>query len=524
MPGDRPEDAVRNAADDLHPIERESFEIVHSLLRLDGWDEGARQVVARVVHATGDTDLARTMVIPESAVTAGANAISRGAPVICDVEMVVAGVRRELNPQCRLGDALAGPGGYPTRSASAMGLAAEEHPQGAVFVIGCAPTALVAICDLIEEGTLRPALVIGTPVGFVGAAESKSRLRDVTARAGVPCISNVGERGGSAMAASVVNAIAGRPADQEGAKSQPVRVLKGAVPTAVAERAGPRTALFLIGHGTRSEAGLEEFNAFVDQVRRVRPSIPVGSGLIELAEPDIDTGMDRIVADGAEQVIAVPVVLLGAGHMKTDGPDALRRARSRHPTVHFHYARDLGVHPLALEVAEERARQAGAATADAVVLVSRGSSDPDANSDLAKVCRLLADRRGIATGGDASKLLGIVEPSFVSLAPPDVPAALDRCLALGARKITLALYFLFTGVLPERAASQAYAWAGLRGGVSLEVAQVLGPDRRIAELAWQRFDEAFAGGVSMNCDVCIYRVALPGYEDRVGEPLPAFEN
>lgn len=177
------------------------------------------------------------------------------------------------------------------------------------------------------------------------------------------------------------------------------------------------------------------------------------------------------------------------------------------------------MHPLALEVAEERAREAGAGTADALVVVGRGSSDPDANSDLAKVSRLLADRRGLATGGEASRPLGMVEPAFISLAPPSVTAALDRCLVLGARKITVALYFLFTGVLPERSADEALAWAGRHPDVSLEVARVFGPDERIAELVWHRYDEAREEAASMNCDLCIHRVALPGYESRVGEPI-----
>ena len=117
---------------------------------------------------------------------------------------------------------------------------------------------------------------------------------------------------------------------------------------------------------------------------------------------------------------SVPLVLLGAGHMKNDGPAALERGRRRHPGVRFEYGRALGVHPLVLTLAEERIRAAVGADDPgelAVVLVGRGSSDPDANADLYKVGRLLQDSRG----------LGFVEPAFVSLAPPSVPEALERC-------------------------------------------------------------------------------------------------
>jgi precorrin isomerase/sirohydrochlorin ferrochelatase len=473
-----------------HPIETESFGIIDELVDLSGWSPGARKVVARILHATGDPDLAASLVVPESAVVAGTVALASGAPVICDVDMVVSGVRSHLSPRSFLDGATAGPGGYPTRSARAIRIAASQHPEGAVWAIGCAPTALDAVCDLIASGDLRPALVIGMPVGFVGAAESKERLRRVAAKTGTEVITNIGCRGGSAMAAAALNAIASSapPSDAAGA-----------------------TALFLIGHGTRSEPGVRQFNELVEIVRRQRPGTHVGSGLIELAEPDVDTGLDATVEAGAGRVVAVPIVLLGAGHMKNDGPDALARARLRHRGVHFHYARDLGVHPSVLEVATERAAAAGGRESDAVVLVGRGSSDPDANSDLAKVCRLLADRRGLGTGGDPQNPLGIVEPAFVSLCPPDVTSALDRCHALGASSITLVPYFLFTGVLPERAVEQSRDWSLRHAGTEVRFAPVLGPDERIAELVWLRFDEAAGAGASMNCDMCTYRTGLPGY-------------
>src|SRR4051812_11364590 len=142
----------------------------------------------------------------------------------------------------------------------------------------------------------------------------------------------------------------------------------------------------------------------------------IGCGFIELAEPDLDTAIDDLVAGGADRVVAVPLVLLGAGHLKNDGPAALARARVRHPGVRFSYGRDLGIHPSVLDVASERIAETVAAPPDAaasewaLVIVSRGSSDPDANADLFKVARLLWEAGGLTT----------VEPAFVSLAPPAV--------------------------------------------------------------------------------------------------------
>jgi cobalt/nickel transport system ATP-binding protein len=273
-----------------------------------------------------------------------------------------------------------------------------------------------------------------------------------------------------------------------------------------------RPALLLVGHGSRSHAGVAAYWQFASVLKTEAPELEVGCGFIELAEPDLDTAVDGLVAAGATSVVAVPLVLLGAGHMKSDGPAILARARQRHPQVEFAYARDLGIHPLVLEVAEEKVRgvlPSPDPDTDAVVLVSRGSSDPDANADLYKVARLLADSRG----------LGMVEPAFISLAPPGVPAALERCRRLGARRVAVVPYFLFTGVLVDRIRDQAATWAAGHPDVEVLAGPELGPDPRLARLVLERYAEARHGESRMNCDCCIYRTPLPGYESRVGAPI-----
>jgi cobalt/nickel transport system ATP-binding protein len=271
-------------------------------------------------------------------------------------------------------------------------------------------------------------------------------------------------------------------------------------------------SLLLVGHGSRSVAGVAEYWDFAGVLAERAGDTRVGCGFIELAQPDLDTAVDKLVADGAQHVVAVPLVLLGAGHMKNDGPAALARGRLRHGGVRFAYGRDLGIHPLVLAVAEERIKDAvgdGDPAETAVVLVSRGSSDPDANADLFKVARLLQDSRGLA----------MVEASFVSLAPPDVPAAMVRCRRLGARRIVVVPYFLFTGILVDRIGGQARAWAAEHPDITVSVGAHLGPDPRIADLVLERHREAAAGETRMNCDLCVYRAPLPGYEARVGVPL-----
>jgi len=270
---------------------------------------------------------------------------------------------------------------------------------------------------------------------------------------------------------------------------------------------GNRPSLLIVGHGSRSAAGVAEYWDLARVVTDEAPELDVGCGFIELASPDLDTAVDRLVERGAESVVAVPLVLLGAGHMKDDGPAALHRGRHRHPGVTFAYARQLGLHPLVLAVAEDRIR---AAVGDddpaqtAVVIVGRGSSDPDANADLFKVARLLWDSRGLA----------MVEAAFVSLAAPGVPAALERCRLLGATRIVVVPYFLFTGILVDRIVDQVAEWGHTRPAVEVRTGPHLGADPRIARLLLERYQEALAGDAHMNCDLCVYRHPLPGYEHR----------
>ena len=279
-------------------------------------------------------------------------------------------------------------------------------------------------------------------------------------------------------------------------------------------------SLLLVGHGTRSVRGVADYWAFADAVRAEAPGLDVGGGFIELVEPDLDTAVDRLVDGGAAAVVAVPLVLLGAGHLKNDGPAALARGRRRHPGVAFAYARDLGVHPLVLSVAEDRIRTALSGAdpeASATVLVGRGSSDPDANADLWKVARLLADGRNLGAAGPGG--LSVVEPAFVSLAQPSVPVALERCRRLGARRVAVVPYFLFDGLLVHRLHAQAAAWGAEHPDVEVAAGPYLGPDRRLATLVLERYAEATAGDVRMNCDCCVYRTPLPGHEAKAGAPV-----
>jgi len=268
-------------------------------------------------------------------------------------------------------------------------------------------------------------------------------------------------------------------------------------------------ALLIVGHGSRDPRGAREFHDLVGLVRRRNPSLTVEGGFIELSRPPISECVDRLAQNGATNVAAVPLMLLAAGHAKDDIPATLVREKMNHPGMGFKYGRALGIRPELLELMDERISAVVPEVEKeetAVLLVGRGSSDPDANSDLPKIARLFYEGRPYP----------LVESAYVSMTPPDVAKGLERCRKLGAKRIAVFSYFLFTGVLEERIREQSNAFARTNPDVGLHYAGYFGPDRRVADLVVERYTEAMEGDIRMNCDVCVHRVALPGFEEKVG--------
>ena len=196
---------------DPEQIEEESFKIIESSIDLEGLGERQKAVVKRIVHASGDLSLAGTILISAGAIKAGIEAVRAGKPIITDVRMAATGISSKLAAiagneiGCKVNDPAVADEAKrlgKTRSAAAMRLFSADL-RGGIVVIGNAPTALFELLDMVEEGVAPPALVIGTPVGFVGAAESKEAL----VRSGLNYITIRGTRGGSAIAAAAVNAI-----------------------------------------------------------------------------------------------------------------------------------------------------------------------------------------------------------------------------------------------------------------------------------------------------------------------------
>lgn len=198
---------------DPDSIYRQSFEIVRAETDLMRFDPAEAEVAVRLVHACGMPEIAADLIFSEGAVEAGRTALAAGAPVLCDAAMVAHGITRRLLPRenevvCRIRDAHAralAREEATTLSAAQIGLWREKL-AGAVVAIGNAPTALFRLMELILEGGPRPALILGFPVGFVGAAESKAALAETKDLP--PFLTLRGRRGGSAMASAAVNALA----------------------------------------------------------------------------------------------------------------------------------------------------------------------------------------------------------------------------------------------------------------------------------------------------------------------------
>lgn len=269
-------------------------------------------------------------------------------------------------------------------------------------------------------------------------------------------------------------------------------------------------AVVLMAHGTRSQEGLFETRSLAAKVAAAFGG-PCELGFIELAPPSLDEALAKAAA-AAERVAAIPLMLNSAGHLKSDAAGAVARGRALEGSS-LSYGRGLGAHPGILGLLAKRANAALSRLPgigrQAVVVVGRGSTDPDANAEMFRFARLAQEPFGLPN----------TEAAFVSLASPGVQEALDRAAALGATEIAVAPYFLFEGVLLRRIAQQAAAWSESRR-IPIEVAAHLGADPVVVEAVLERIAEAAEGRSAAICDCCVHRVALPGHEARLHAPLP----
>ncbi|HWE57348.1 MAG TPA: sirohydrochlorin chelatase [Acidimicrobiales bacterium] len=267
---------------------------------------------------------------------------------------------------------------------------------------------------------------------------------------------------------------------------------------------GHRDGLVLVGHGSRSSQSGEEMAVLAGHVAAALPGVAVDVGFLEMTEPPAGQVIDRLVDAGCGRVTVLPLVLLGAGHAKSDVPALVLEARDRHPLVDFRFGSPLGVSRLPVSLLAQSVLDAGGRDLPLLV-VARGTSDPDANGDASKATRLLGEWTGAP----------FVQVGFSGVTGPTVVEAASVFPRLGYRRIAVAWWYLCYGRLIERGRQELASIADLE----VVDAGYLGPDPRLVPLIVERWNDAVAHRPVVNCDACAYRAPWPGREDRVGKAV-----
>ncbi len=274
--------------------------------------------------------------------------------------------------------------------------------------------------------------------------------------------------------------------------------------------------IMVCGHGSRDENAVTEFAVVAKAMRERFPERDVEYGFLEFAQPIIREGLDKLASRGVKRVLAVPGMLFAAGHAKNDIPSVLNTYMAQNPGLDITYGRELGIDLKMIRAAGERVA-AAIVEADAtqgpvprhdtlLMVVGRGASDPDANSNVAKVCRMLWEGLGF----------GWAETAYSGVTFPLVKPALEHAAKLGYRRIVVFPYFLFTGILVRRIYDQTDEVAAAHPDIQFVKASYLNDHPLVLDTFAERVEEILAGTNVMNCQMCKYREQVLGFEDEVG--------
>ena len=276
-----------------------------------------------------------------------------------------------------------------------------------------------------------------------------------------------------------------------------------------------KIGVMVCGHGSRDEDAVREFQSVADGIRARLPHYQVESGFLEFAQPIIRDGLDKLRDAGHDQVLAVPGMLFAAGHAKNDIPSVLATYEAKHPAMQIHYGRELAIDAKMLQAAGDRIKEALAAAGDDIpmaqtllMVVGRGASDPDANSNVAKVMRLLWEGFGFGWG----------ETCYSGVTFPLVEPGLEHAVKLGYRRIIVFPYFLFTGILVKRIYDYTDLVAARHPEIEFVKAPYLKDHPAVLDSFAERVEEILSGANLMNCKLCKYREQVLGFENEVGLP------
>jgi sirohydrochlorin cobaltochelatase len=285
---------------------------------------------------------------------------------------------------------------------------------------------------------------------------------------------------------------------------------------------GGPIGVLICGHGSRNRQAVGEFAQLAEGLRAKLPGVPVEYGYLEFARPILRDGLESLQAQGVKRVLAVPGMLFAAGHAKNDIPSVLNTF-SAESGLRIDYGRELGVDLSMIQAAGARIREALDASDAAVagrgeapvplsdtllVVVGRGSSDPDANSNVSKVARMLVEGFGFGWG----------ETVYSGVTFPLVEPGLRHAVKLGFRRIVVFPYFLFSGVLVSRIRQHTQLVAADHPELEFVEASYLGDHPLVINTFLERVQEVVRGETQMNCSLCKYRAQVLGFETEVGAP------
>ncbi len=272
-----------------------------------------------------------------------------------------------------------------------------------------------------------------------------------------------------------------------------------------------KLGILICGHGSRNRLAVQEFQDLVNGLRVYLKGTPVEYGYLEFARPIIRDGLEKLRQQSVDHIIAIPAMLFAAGHTKNDIPSVLN-TYAKEENISISYGRELGVDRLMIEAAGMRIKESLSQSSEyplsetMLVVVGRGSSDPDANSNVSKITRMLVEGFGFGWG----------ETLYSGVTFPLVEPGLKHCVKLGFKRIIVFPYFLFTGVLVNRIREHTNRVANQNPQIEFITAKYLSSHKSVIATFVERIKEVSEGNVYMNCSLCKYRDAVLGFESEVG--------
>ena len=276
---------------------------------------------------------------------------------------------------------------------------------------------------------------------------------------------------------------------------------------------GDNIGVMVCGHGSRDEDAIREFDSVARGIKQRLPQYDVESGFLEFAQPIIRNGLDKLRERGNKLVLAVPGMLFAAGHAKNDIPSVLRTYEAQYPGMEIRYGRELALDNKLIHAAGDRIQTALDQAGDHIskhetllMVVGRGASDPDANSNITKVMRMLWEGFGFGWG----------ETCYSGVTFPLVEPGLEHAARLPYKRIIVFPYFLFTGILVKRIYDATDRVAERYPDIEFIKASYLNDHPSVMDSFAERVQEILRGENTMNCKLCKYREQVLGFESEVG--------